>query len=56
MDRKPGQKRKIDTFVNPLKLFARGHELVPPRLQAIGNATENVALVPCRYLLRSKVT
>ena len=28
LDRKPCLNRQIDNFVNPLKLFARGHQLL----------------------------
>ena len=35
LERKPGLNRQIDNFINPLKLFARGHQLNPARLPIV---------------------
>ena len=47
LDRKPCLNRQIDNFVNTLKLFARGHQLNPARLPAVGHNIGNIPLVPC---------
>ena len=56
LDRKSCLNRQIDNFINPLKLFARGHQLNPARLPFVGHNIGNIPLVPCRYLLRSRAT
>ena len=56
LDRKPCLNRQIDNFINPLKLFARGHQLNPARLPIVGHKIGNIPPVPCRYLLRSRAT
>ena len=35
LDRKPCLNIQIDNFINPLKLFARGHQLNPARLRLL---------------------